>query len=494
MSIQRCIALLREQWRTALIATLILMGGAIVLVSLERPEYEASASVFVQTGTGTSVDERSEAADYASRQIASYTSLVTTPLVLDPVIANLDLDTTAETLATTISADVPQDTLLLTISVRASGPEEASEIANAVARSLRMQVANIEASSGPAAFHLTTVAPAVAPDRPSSPNVPLSLAVGALIALLAGAAVAILRGLLDDSVRGPQDLAALTDLPVLATIPEHRGPHSAMLPFSAAEPQGRFAESHRELRTNLRYLEVRSRLRSILVTSTSRREGTSTTALSLASSLARDGQRVLLIDANLRSPSLGPCLGLARRAGLTTALLDQATVEDLVQPTSLAGLSVLTSGPLPQNPGSLLDSTPMALLLKAASARYDSVIVDAPPALTLNDSTALAQQVSGTLLVVGSGRVRRRQLLHTLRRLQLARAPLLGIALTRTSRTELGTRAGSHFAPPAPDRPLTAAAVGEAHRPTGRRRRHTGTGAGSPSSTTHDPHARKRVP
>ncbi|MGO1977063.1 polysaccharide biosynthesis tyrosine autokinase [Brachybacterium tyrofermentans] len=494
-------ALVRERWRSALVTALLVMGATAVAISLERPVYEASASILVRTGTSMAASERSEAADYTRKQLTTYTDLVTTPLVLDPVIASLDLDTDVEGLAERISADAPESTLLLTISVRSPTPEGAAELANAVAESLRTQVTGLEEASGPAAIHLTTVSSAVAPEHPARPNIPRDVALGALGALVAGGAVALFRGMSDDTIRGPEDLVPLSELPMLATVPEHRRTGDELPTHSLLEPRGPHAEAHRELRTNLRCLETRSRLRSVLVTSSVHGEGKSTTAFTLAGTLAHEGQRVLLVEADLRSPSLGRRVGLTGRPGLTTALLDGVAAEDLVQPLGTTSLSILASGPLPPNPGPLLDSRRMSLLLKAATARYDTVVVDAPPVLALSDSTALAQQVSGTLLVVGSGRVRRAQVSRALRRLRLVEAPMLGTVLTRVPRLDPETRSlwsspEEHGAPWASEDVFAAVTAGGAVRPSLRRRWLAGSStleAGSPS-VAHDSNTRKWTP
>src|SRR5690625_2844857 len=377
----RYVTIVRERSRAALITALIVLGAIVAAASLQRPEYEASASIFVRTGTGASVMDRAAAADYVSQQIETYTDLVTAPLVLDPAIESLGLETGARQLSEDVSAAVP-----------------------------------------------------------------LNVALGALAAALAGALIALLRGLMDDKVRNVQDIHPLTDSPILATIPAEKSDH-AVMPMPDLEGHGRNAEAYRELRTNLRYLGMRCRLRSMLVTSSVKGEGKSVTSSNLASTLARSGRRVLLIDADLRAPSLHRHLTLQSEAGLTTVLLGEAALDDVVQPVELDGLSVLTTGPAPPNPSELLDSDQMTLLLKAATARYDPVIVDSAPLLAVADRTTLAQRVSGTLMVVGSGRGRRPHLAQALRKLEIVQLPILGIVLNRVPRRGLSAYSEPYGAP-----------------------------------------------
>ena len=483
----RYVTIVRERWRAALITALIVLGAIVAAASLQRPEYEASASIFVRTGTGASVMDRAAAADYVSQQIETYTDLVTTPLVLDPAIESLGLETGARQLSEDVSATVPDDTLLITITARAGTAEDAAALANAVGESLQTQVSDLEATSGPTAVHLTTVTPTTRPERPASPNVPLNVALGALAAALAGALIALLRGLMDDKVRNVQDIHPLTDSPILATIPAEKSDH-AVMPMPDLEGHGRNAEAYRELRTNLRYLGMRCRLRSMLVTSSVKGEGKSVTSINLASTLARSGRRVLLIDADLRAPSLHRHLTLQSEAGLTTVLLGEAALDDVVQPVELDGLSVLTTGPAPPNPSELLDSDQMTLL-KAATARYDTLIVDSAPLLPVADRTALAQRVSGTLMVVGSGRVRRPHLAQALRKLEIVQLPILGIVLNRVPRRGLSAYSEPYGVPAESARNL----AGVSH--SGRRAR-TMTSAPDSSTSTSSvpgPSERKRT-
>src|SRR5690625_3123364 len=418
----RYVTIVRERSRAALITALIVLGAIVAAASLQRPEYEASASIFVRTGTGASVMDRAAAADYVSQQIETYTDLVTAPLVLDPAIESLGLETGARQLSEDVSAAVP-----------------------------------------------------------------LNVALGALAAALAGALIALLRGLMDDKVRNVQDIHPLTDSPILATIPAEKSDH-AVMPMPDLEGHGRNAEAYRELRTNLRYLGMRCRLRSMLVTSSVKGEGKSVTSINLASTLAHSGRRVLLIDADLRAPSLHRHLTLQSEAGLTTVLLGEAALDDVVQPVELDGLSVLTTGPAPPNPSELLDSDQMTLL-KAAPARYDTLIVDSAPLLPVADRTALAQRVSGTLMVVGSGRGRRPHLAQALRKLEIVQLPILGIVLNRVPRRGLSAYSEPYGVPAESARNL----AGVSH--SGRRAR-TMTSAPDSSTSTSSvpgPSERKRT-
>lgn len=432
MGVQRFLTILRDRWIAALVTALLVIGAVAGWTALQRPIYEASASLFVRTEPGASVADRSAGADYARQQIATYTDLADTPLVLDPAIESLGLPTSAQQVARHVSATVPQDTLLIKVTVRDSSAQGAADLADAVSASLRTEVMELESSSG---VELTIVTPATVPSEPISPDVFQNLALGLVSALLAGVLAAMVRDILDNKVRKAEDIRLLTDAAIMATVPAVRAENAVtMLDDDAA--QGIQAEAYRELRTNLRFLDMQGSTRSLVVTSSVKDEGKSATSINLAAAVARSGLRVLLVDGDLRNPSIHRYLGLEGGAGLTTVLIGDADLEDVVQPLDPEGLFVLASGPLPPNPNELLDSARMTQFLDAATYHYDLVILDSSPLLAAADATVLARQVSGTLFVAGSGRVRRSQLIHALQKIQLVQGRLLGIVVNGVPRSD----------------------------------------------------------
>ena len=179
----------------------------------------------------------------------------------------------------------------------------------------------------------------------------------------------------------------------------------------------------------MQFANIDSHSGTLLVTSSMPGEGKSTTATNLAIALAEAGQRVALVDADLRRPMVATYLGLEGNAGLTTALLGSSNVEDLLQPWGQYDLHVLTSGVIPPNPSELLGSEAMSKLLSQLSGTFDAVILDAPPLIPVTDAAVLAQQVGGVVVVVGSGKIRTRDLEKSLEALKLVDAKIRGVIL-----------------------------------------------------------------
>lgn len=430
VELQNYLMILRERSGSALLTALVVLGAVVGYTMLQTPIYQATNRVFVQTEAGTSVADLSSGVNFASQQITSYADLATTPLVLEPVTEQLGLATSPQSLAEQISTTVPPETLILEITAASEDSAQAAAIANATSESLQTQVAALESNGGGSTVELTVISPATEPTSQASPNVLRNLAVGFVLAVLAGVGMTVVRDLLDNRVRRPDDIENAFDRAVVAAIPASSD--AKHLPLIAAQhPQSIQAEAYRELRTNLQFMGLTEEDRSVLFTSSLPGEGKSSSAINLAHVMAQSGNRVLLIDADLRRPSVAKYLGLEGSAGLTTVLIGEASIEDVSQPLETNGLDVLTSGPIPPNPSELLGSNHMEDLLRAAKAMYDFVVVDATPLLAVTDAVVLSRIVGGTVVVAQSERVTRNQLAQALEKLDAVDARLLGVALNR---------------------------------------------------------------
>ena len=222
----------------------------------------------------------------------------------------------------------------------------------------------------------TPIQPASAPAQPVSPNPTRNLALGLLAGLVLGLGLAFIRHALDTKVRGEEDIRAHSDAPMLASLPLERS--VAELVSVEEDPHGRHAEAIRRLRTNLMFVDVTTGRHSFVVTSAMPGEGKTTTAVNLALAMADSGRRTLLIDADLRNPSVARTLGMEGSVGLTTVLLGDAEVGDVIQAWGTVGLHVLPAGQVPPNPSELLGSAPMEALLTRLMQEYDFVLTGAP--------------------------------------------------------------------------------------------------------------------
>jgi capsular exopolysaccharide synthesis family protein len=430
MELTDYLRILRKNWLVIVLATLLGIGIAALYSLTRTPLYEAQSTVFVSTQSSGTIAELQQGSSFTQSRVTTYANLVATPIVMDPVIAELDLAQTSVELSETVTAASPLNTTLITITVTNPDSVLAADIANALAASLEAVVEGIETPDGTetSPVKLTPVKTAVPALTPSSPNVPLNLALGALVGLAIGIGIAVLRAVLDTRIRTPRDLEQVTDRPLIGAIAFD--PKADDRPLIVhADPRSPRAESFRALRTNLQFLDMGGRS-SFVVTSSLPAEGKSTTTINLAIALADAGRRVALLDADLRKPKVAEYLGIEGGVGLTDVLIGRARVSDVMLPWGKRSLYVLPAGKIPPNPSELLGSKHMQTLLAELERDFDVVLCDAPPLLPVTDAAILAKSTSGAIVIASAGRTSRHQLQGALDALQTVDANIAGIVLT----------------------------------------------------------------
>lgn len=426
---------LRRRW--SVVALLAVAGLAVGLAhsALTTPRYEATATVLFSLRRGETVSELAQGSTYTLGLVQSYASVATMPVVLDPVIARLGLDVSPTALGRDVTARAPLGTVLLEITANRPTPAEAADVANAVAQQLNTTATQLASGSqGSGAITITVTEAASPPSSPSSPRPTLDAAAGLAAGLLVGVLGALAGSLLSGRVDGREALARVTEVPMVGAVPREPRRRRRTLP-GATHALRLGDEAYRALRTNLEFLRSGAGgCQVVVVTSALPGEGRTTTAVNLAVAVAEAGQRVLLVDADLRRPGVAPAMGLEGGVGLSTVLAGQASLADVVQVWGAAGLRVLAAGEVPPNPSEMLSSPTMVRLLAAVRGDHDVVVLDTAPTLPVTDAALLGARTDGTLLVVDARRTGARTLEEAITRLTTAGAPVLGVVLNRTSR------------------------------------------------------------
>jgi exopolysaccharide transport family protein len=288
----------------------------------------------------------------------------------------------------------------------------------------------------------------VVPSHPSRPNIPRNLAISAVIGIAFGFVGAFTMEMLDNRIYRPEEVAAIVNLPVLVSIPlyseadenisdlpelpGHVGAQPIGL-ISWQQPKSEWAEAYRALRTAMLLSSSGAPPKTLLVTSGLPQEGKSTTSLNIATVLAQRNRRVLLIDADLRRPSLHTVLNMKPEFGLSTVVAGETNLKDALIATAVPNLTVLPAGPLPPSPAELLGSDAMKRLLEECRNEFDFVIIDAPPVLSVTDSVILSVEVDAALIVIRAGYTTKHSLRRTCELLAGVGARVLGTVLNGMS-------------------------------------------------------------
>lgn len=283
------------------------------------------------------------------------------------------------------------------------------------------------------------------PGAPVRPKRLQSIIFACLIGLFVGVCLALLQEFLDDRINSVDEASRVLGLPSLGFVPALSADDARLLPqMKGIDPA---SESYRVLRTNIQFATLDAPARTLLVTSSNPGEGKTTTAANLAFAMAMDGKKVILVDTDLRRPSLHKLLDLPPLPGLTDVLLGRSPLEPR---EIMPGLSVLTAGSTPPNPGELLNSRTFRNLVQELTEQADLVIFDSPPTLVGADAVILASQMDGTILVVESGQTKKAAARRTLQLLTQARATLLGVAYNKMrGQDSLGYYYNYHYGTPA---------------------------------------------
>ncbi|WP_165363452.1 polysaccharide biosynthesis tyrosine autokinase [Propionibacterium freudenreichii] len=437
MTLRDFLKLTRRRLGTILVCTLLGAVAAAGLLLMTPTTYSAQATAYVrvampQTPNGANDSgSYAAAAQLASQKVKAFVSIFTSQSVAESVIKELNLDSTPAELAGRVSASNAANSLTIVVTATGNSPEQARRIADATVTQSAAQVKSLEGANSP--VQVVMMAPASLSGITTTPSPVKYLAMGILAGLLLGYALAFIRQHFDTRLRTADDITDRFTDPVLAVLPESRG---IARTDAGSNEDFQSAESMRKLRTNLRYANVDHQAKVILVTSPLQGDGKSSVAASLAKVMAIAGDDVILVDTDLRRPSVAATFDLHGPLGLLQVLVDSTKPENALRPTKTDGLSVLPSFDTPPNPSELLGSSRMAALIQELSEDH-VVILDAPPMLPVTDAVVLSSLADSVLVVVSAGRTRVEQLEHAVDSIVRGEGKISGIVLNRASSTKL---------------------------------------------------------
>jgi polysaccharide biosynthesis transport protein len=469
----------RGRWWVAAFS-LLGLGISLALSLTATKQYAATAQLLVQSAGNLSLDSGASPAEVTSTVVQTELQLVTSARVQSQVRAQLGS-------APGIQAAQVGQTNVIALTAVSPDPARAAQIANdysnafvswstattisnlAVAEGqlnrqiaaldneivrlpsgsspqlaalsnqqavLKGQLAQLQVTGATASTGLELVAPATVPTSPSSPKPIQNALVGVIAGLFLGIGAAFLRDNLDDTLTTGEAVERVSGAPVLATVPMVASWRKNANPvvISVSEPTSEAAEAYRSLRTSVQFVRNDGRVRSILVTSPSARDGKTVTVVNLGAVFAQAGARVVLVSCDLRRPGLSQFLAPGEHVELSSVLTGQEALDRVLSPVpGVDGLWALGTREVVANPTELLGGQRMRALVDDLAGRFDIVLIDSPPVLPVADALILSGYVDAVLLVVAAGHTRRGELRRASEKLAQANAPVVGAVLNKVT-------------------------------------------------------------
>ena len=439
-------ALLKKAWLIGIVSVLCAAIFLVGTVAFITPKYQSSIMIYVNNRPGTT-DGLSSSDITASRNLVkSYLVILDTKETLQQVADKSGLGYTYKEIRNMISAEAVDSTEIIEITVTHENPEEAALIANTLADILPDQITSIIDGTSPKIVETAEVA-----THHSSPSKTKNTILGFLVGFFAVAVFVVLHEIFDVTIRSEEDITSRTKLPVLAAVPDMNigGKGSGSVSRKAGDkniPKKQIvgselsfaaAEAYKLLRTKIQFsFADEGNCRTIGVSSAMVSEGKSLTAVNLAYSMSQLGKRVLLIDCDLRRPSISEKIPVKATPGLSDYLSGQVRGDNLVQPCGLkddiCAFHVISAGSIPPNPMELLSSNKMERMLETLRENYDYIILDLPPVGEVGDALVTAKMTDGVLMVVRQGYCNRLALADTIRQFEFVESRILGIVINRT--------------------------------------------------------------
>ena len=440
-------ALLKRAWLIGIVAVLCAVLTLVGTVLFVAPKYDSSTMFYVNNSS-LSFDDMD--VSISTGDISASKSLVKTYIVilnaretLNDVIDYAGVNRTYSEIKRMIHAEAVDSTEVFRVTVTSDDPVEAEQIADAIAYILPKRISNI--IQGTTAI---VVDSAILPLSSSSPNYTRNTMLGFLVGFIGVVAILVILELMDNTIRQEDDITQVSSHPILAAVPDMtapsrsgvyalkhgktEAPEKQNVPLIGGDIPFTAQESYKLLRTKLQFsFTDADGCRVIGVTSALSGEGKSLTSINLAYSLSELGKRVILVDADMRRPTIAKKLPIKNEPGLSSCLTGQRDLNNLLQNCGIAGdekaFRVIAAGQNPPNPVELLSSNRMDVMLETLRKHYDYIIVDLPPVTEVSDVLAVANKLDGILMVVRHNVCNRIVLSATVRHLAFVNAKVLGV-------------------------------------------------------------------
>lgn len=431
-SLKEIIDLFKENWKLMMIITLLIaLGGTIYTLFFIPKVYTSSATLMLGIPKayvgGGQFDEGSSdrpinasELNYNKQLIGTYSTVVKSRAVLEQVTEEIGYPVSSGM----ISLIALNDTEILQLTASANNPEKAAEIANITVNVFMEYIADMLKID-----NVQVMDQALPNSKPVSPNIRNNIMTAFLAGLILSILLVLIKDLLDTKIRSIDIVKDITKTPVLGVVPI--SPEIATDIITIRSPKSVISESFRTMRTNTSFAEVDRNIKVITISSTEKNEGKTTIVSNYAVTLTQMGKKVIIVDCDLRRPSIQRFFKRNEKIGLTNVLIDSNSVEEAIVTTDIPGLSLMLSGPVPPNPSEMLGSNRMIALIEELKEEFDYILIDTPPIGVVTDAMMLSKETDGYILVVSIGQVEKKGMEQLVEMMNNAGAVILGTLINK---------------------------------------------------------------
>jgi capsular exopolysaccharide synthesis family protein len=419
------VRILRRRWALIILVLIACVAGAVVATKLTTPEYQASSRLIINGSSSLGGTDEVASRQLADERATAFAQIVSTGPAVQAALTRAEATNGPfiSTGAPVVSASASGTDPFININVTDTDPHRAQAVANAFADVLPKVLQHLNQPTT-ALHEIDVLNPANLPSSPISPRPRQNLLIGFALGLVLGAGAAFVLESLDRRLKDSDDVEAATGLTVLGVIPYDMPGE----PIPAeSHPMSLRAEAYRKVWTNLAFVTETGPPKSIIVTSAASSEGKTSLAVNLAIACASSGQRVVLVDADLRRPMVHTYLQTPDHTGLVDVLAGTTPLSDALQISEAGHFDVLVSGPVPSNPNQLIGSQTMLTTIRQLEHDFDMVIIDTPPVLPVADALNLSVKVDGVVVVTRLGETTRDRLRRTKEALVNVHAAIIGV-------------------------------------------------------------------
>jgi len=424
MDLGEFLSLLRRRWWIVALLVIACLGSAAIITKLETPVYRASTQLIVNGTSNLSEESQIANRSLASGRATTFAAVIPSKFSVEAAVRRADKNGSFPGAGyPTVTASASGNDPFIEVQVSDTDPHLAEAAANAFVAVLPNVMAQIDQPMTQP-DEVVVLQPARFPSSPASPRPFQNLLIGFMLGLVLGFSAAFALESIDTRLRDSDDVVAATELPMLGVVP-YEMPEEP-IPVTTF-PMSARAEAYRRVRANIAFMAATGIAKSVIVTSATSSEGKTSLAVNLAIASAQAGQRVVLVDADLRRPMVQTYLQLATHPGLVHVLTGTVSLAEALQSADIGSFDVLTAGPMPPNPNELIGSASMRETLRQLKSAYDLVIVDTAPILPVADTLHLSLMVGGVIIVARIGETTRERLRRTKEALERVHANIIGV-------------------------------------------------------------------